>query len=141
MAAKRAKDRGRGVDWVAPIGAADAIGGASRGEGFKPRHSGFAKPTASPAEAPRFEPCPKGYTLQVRGVYGRHARLRSWREPLVPFVATSAEDCRLVSRRMAAKGAKDRGRGGDWGGAHRRRGCDRGSVRRGGFQTKALRIR
>ena len=32
---------------------------------------------------------------------------------------------------MAAKGAKGRGRGGDWGGAHRRRGRDRGSVQRG----------
>ncbi len=75
---------------VAPIGAADAIGGASRGEGFKPTPRGLTGPIASKAEAPRFEPCPKGSSLKMRGVYGRHAQLRSPRERLVPFVASPA---------------------------------------------------
>ena len=117
------------MDWVAPIGAADAIGGASRGEGCKPRPRTLAGPTASPAEPPRFEPCPKGSSQKIRGVYRRHARLRSRIKPLAPLVASSAEDCRLVSRRMAPKRAKGRGWVGDRRGAHRRRERDQASAR------------
>jgi len=88
---------------VAPIGAADAIGGASRGEGCKPRPRTLAGPTASPAEPPRFEPCPKGSSQKIRGVYRRHARLRSRIKPLAPLVASSASRVRSAPGRWPQK--------------------------------------
>ena len=45
---------------VAPIGAADASTGAFGEEGSELRPRVLAGSTASPAETPRFEPCPKG---------------------------------------------------------------------------------
>jgi len=123
----------------APRGAADALGGSARRGGLRTRTPRTPRHIASRSKAPRVEPCPKGSTRQVRGVYGRHARLRSRIKPFAPFVASSA---RLVRSVPGGWPQKAQGVEGEAGIERAPRGAADalgGSARRGGLRTRTPR--